>query len=70
LPLAWSCPNCAEVARADDPKEPPPPPADAVSPPRIESAELLRGGRLIVIAHAGEEYRLLVTRTNRLILQK
>ena len=39
-------------------------------PPRINSSELFRGGRLVVITHDGETYRLLLTRNNRLILQK
>lgn len=42
------------------------PPAE---PPRFESQELFQGAR-VVIAHAGETYRLLLTRNNRLILQK
>jgi hemin uptake protein HemP len=45
-------------------------PVEAPDPPRIDSADLFRGARMIVIAHAGEEYRLLLTRNNRLILQK
>lgn len=36
----------------------------------IESKELLRGGREIHILHEDEVYRLLVTRNNKLILQK
>jgi hemin uptake protein HemP len=39
-------------------------------PPRFESQELFQGSRVVVITHAGETYRLLVTRNNRLILQK
>jgi hemin uptake protein HemP len=37
---------------------------------RIRSDELLRGAREIVIEHRGEEYRLLRTRNDRLILNK
>ncbi|TJY60826.1 hemin uptake protein HemP [Sinimarinibacterium sp. CAU 1509] len=37
---------------------------------RISSDELLRGAREIVIEHRGEEYRLLRTRNDRLILNK
>ncbi|HOX71855.1 hemin uptake protein HemP [Dokdonella sp.] len=37
---------------------------------RIDSADLLRGGRELLIAHAGEEYRLRLTRNNKLILTK
>ncbi len=36
----------------------------------IESKELLQGGREIHILHEDEVYRLLVTRNNKLILQK
>jgi hemin uptake protein HemP len=40
-------------------------------PPRVlRSEELFAGRRVIVIEHAGEQYRLLTTRNNRLILQK
>jgi len=48
-------------------------PASAVSPtePRsVESTELFQGARVVEITHAGETYRLLLTRNNRLILQK
>ena len=43
------------------------PPADS---PRYESHALFQGARVVVIEHAGETYRLLLTRNNRLILQK
>ena len=46
------------------------PPATPVEPPSIASTELFQGARVVVITHAGENYRLLVTRNNRLILQK
>ena len=36
----------------------------------IESKDLLRGDREIHILHEDEVYRLLVTRNNKLILQK
>ena len=39
-------------------------------PPKISSSDLFRGGRIVVITHDGETYRLLLTRNNRLILQK
>ena len=38
--------------------------------PSYDSASLFQGQRVVVIAHAGENYRLLLTRNNRLILQK
>jgi hemin uptake protein HemP len=39
-------------------------------PRSVESAELFQGARVVEISHAGETYRLLLTRNNRLILQK
>lgn len=36
----------------------------------LTSAELLRGAREITILHAGETYRLRLTRNDRLILTK
>jgi hemin uptake protein HemP len=36
----------------------------------VQSAELFQGARVVEITHAGETYRLLLTRNNRLILQK
>jgi hemin uptake protein HemP len=44
------------------------------SPPngaqRIDSHRLLAGGRELVIDHAGQEYRLRLTRNDKLILTK
>jgi len=53
----------------------PPPPQDAAGNarlprPRIASAELFRGARELVIDHRGEEYRLKLTRHDKLILNK
>ena len=40
-------------------------------PPRILRAEeLFRGGQEIWIEHAGDRYRLRITRRNKLLLQK
>jgi hemin uptake protein HemP len=39
-------------------------------PRAISSEELFAGARTIRIQHAGATYRLLITRNNRLILQK
>ena len=47
------------------------PPAQSASGGRlITSEELFAGGRVVRIRHAGEEYRLMITRNDRLILQK
>jgi len=45
-----------------------PPRASALK--RIDSDRLLAGGRELVIAHAGQEYRLRLTRNDKLILTK
>lgn len=44
--------------------------AMAGSGPRLSSRELFRGQREIVILHAGHEYRLRITRADKLILTK
>ena len=36
----------------------------------IDSGKLLQGQNMLLIRHAGEDYRLILTRNNRLILQK
>ncbi len=56
------------IPEAQNDADPPHTPAD--EPPRYESQELFQGSRVVEIAHAGEKYRLLLTRNNRLILQK
>jgi hemin uptake protein HemP len=45
-------------------------PARASALLRIDSERLLAGGRELVIAHAGQEYRLRLTRNDKLILTK
>ncbi|WP_428305966.1 hemin uptake protein HemP [Lacipirellula sp.] len=46
-------------------------PSQPASEPRnLQSAELFQGARVVEITHSGETYRLLLTRNNRLILQK
>jgi hemin uptake protein HemP len=39
-------------------------------PQRIASMQLLAGGNELVIEHAGQEYRLRLTRNDKLILTK
>lgn len=52
-------------------REPPRQENAGVSETRVlEAKSLLQGERQVVIRHSGEEYRLIVTRNNRLILQK
>ena len=44
--------------------------AGATSPRRITSAQLFDGRRDIVIVHRGQEYRLHITKADKLILTK
>jgi len=44
------------------------PPSKTAAIPRIDTRELLGGGREVVIVHAGREYRLRVTSNGKLIL--
>lgn len=37
---------------------------------RVDSVEIFRAVRELVIRHAGEDYRLQITRNNKLILTK
>ena len=45
-------------------------PRSAGQTARVRSQELLRGGRELVIEHRGQEYRLILTRNDKLILNK
>ena len=40
------------------------------SPVRLDSRELFRNGNEVVIVHKGDEYRLRITRNEKLILTK
>ena len=46
----------------------------AAQPPRppreLSSQDLFQGQRAILISHSGEQYRLTITRNDKLILQK
>jgi hemin uptake protein HemP len=46
------------------------PQVETESPPSFDSAELLKGGREVLIRHHGEIYRLRLTRNDKLILNK
>jgi hemin uptake protein HemP len=61
-----------EVAPVPQPDIPHAAPSAAVSPtPRtLSSAEILQGEKKVLITHGEEIYRLLVTRNDKLILQK
>jgi len=43
---------------------------DSASPARWQIADLLRGHRIAIIEHGGEEYRLRLTANDKLILTK
>lgn len=45
-------------------------PRRAVANDRLRTEELFRHGRELVIEHRGEEYRLRLTRNDKLILNK
>lgn len=45
-------------------------PSGKTALPRLNSADLLQGNRLLVIEHGNEEYRLQHTRRGKLILTK
>ncbi len=57
-----------------NPANPPIPPTHRAAPEParrvIPSEELLQGQREVIILHAGEEYRLSLTRNGKLILHK
>jgi len=55
-----------------DPPSPQPPQeeVDKAKPLTISSEALLAGRRQLIIQHGGERYRLLLTRSNKLILTK
>jgi hemin uptake protein HemP len=61
-----------EVAPVPQPDIPRAEPSAAVSPtPRtLSSPEILQGEKKVLITHGEEIYRLLVTRNDKLILQK
>ncbi|MFD0986986.1 hemin uptake protein HemP [Methyloligella solikamskensis] len=42
----------------------------SAAPVRWPIAEILKGGRVAIIEHAGEEYRLRLTANDKLILTK
>jgi hemin uptake protein HemP len=46
------------------------PQIETESPPSVDSADLLKGGREVLIRHHGEIYRLRLTRNDKLILNK
>lgn len=47
-----------------------PVPPSATAPAIVDAAQLLGGAGEILIRHAGQDYRLRITRANKLILTK
>jgi hemin uptake protein HemP len=47
-----------------------PPEAQLSAPGKLDSAQLFAGHRELIIVHRGEEYRLRITRQEKLILTK
>ncbi|WP_146587166.1 hemin uptake protein HemP [Posidoniimonas polymericola] len=41
-----------------------------LEPKEVDSRQLMEGQRQLIIRHDGQPYRLIITRNNRLILQK
>lgn len=52
------------------PEQQRPAPTASNTPPRVTSADILRGATTAEIEHAGQRYLLRVTRENKLILTK
>jgi hemin uptake protein HemP len=50
------------------PPQSPPPPAEP--PPVVDARQIFAGRREVLIQHDGVQYRLRITRRNKLILQK
>ena len=76
LPIASAPCPCAGRCKARksapaDTAEPLPPAPELVGGLRqFESEQLFAGAKSVVIGHAGEFYRLLITRNDRLVLHK
>jgi hemin uptake protein HemP len=58
------------TGHAQDPPSVRPAGTGASTSARVASSELFRGGREIVIVHHGQEYKLFITRADKLILTK
>ena len=47
-----------------------PPPQPVAKPRRLKVSELLAGGREAILEHSGQDYRLRITASGKLILTK
>lgn len=71
--LAGSPSTMADQSTSDAAQNVPPEDEAQPAPPSartVRSEDLFAGQRVVLIQHAGEEYRLMITRNDRLILQK
>lgn len=61
----------AKTAKSDQNRKPTQSPSGApATAQRVTSSSLFRGGRLLLIEHAGSEYRLQITSRGKLILTR
>lgn len=61
----------ALTTRGNNPEEvQPPPPRRAGEPRRVKVSELLEGEREAILEHDGQDYRLRITASGKLILTK
>jgi hemin uptake protein HemP len=58
------------MSQPEHQEKPAPPPQTQPALPVIAAEQLFKGEREIFIDHAGERYRLRITRRGKLILQK
>jgi len=59
-----------KTARSDQVRSPPAALSTTGTAQRVTSASLFRGGKLLLIEHAGNEYRLQITSRGKLILTR
>lgn len=65
--------NTAQDRREMPPRDEPRPPhgqPQPAEPPRVKVSELLAGGREAILEHGGQDYRLRITASGKLILTK
>ena len=62
--------RAAKPANSDPDRAPESKSSPAAATQRVTSSSLFRGGRLLLIEHAGNEYRLQITSRGKLILTR
>jgi hemin uptake protein HemP len=58
------------MRRSDPEAVDPPPPRSSGEPRRVKVSELLEGEREAILEHGGQDYRLRITASGKLILTK